>query len=455
MRAILLLLIALPCFSANHYIRVGAGGSANGSDWTNACTWFTGSCAPSAMVRGDTYYVASGTYANANVNFNKATSGTTVITIKKATVADHGTATGWSDAYGTGPANIVQDSSQNNIIYFTTSYWVFDGVTGGGPGNWKTGFGFYIDATRVSNPSPGPGTDDGVTDVTMSHFEVEGDGDDGDGSGSQANDGFSAGRGSRINISYAYIHHTGRCSLFWRASDSIISYSWFEHDESTAGEHAEGASIWSGTCPANTSISANCVSNVTFAFDVWEDMEGTGTIVYEGDDLKVYGNIFVGIGGAGMGNGVVTTWSASQATNVKVYNCSFLDSGFGVNFPDSASTGNVAYNNIFVNNDPGYDNVATHNYNWYYNSGGTFGEANAQTGTGNPFVSSATGNFHLLAATTAGTSFSSPYNVDPDGITRASDGTWDRGAFEFNAGGGSTQPRFTSGNTRSSGTVHQ
>jgi hypothetical protein len=31
-----------------------------------------------------------------------------------------------------------------------------------------------------------------------------------------------------------------------------------------------------------------------------------------------------------------------------------------------------------------------------------------------------------------------PYNIDGNGVTRGTDGTWDRGAYEFVSGGGTT-----------------
>jgi hypothetical protein len=40
----------------------------------------------------------------------------------------------------------------------------------------------------------------------------------------------------------------------------------------------------------------------------------------------------------------------------------------------------------------------------------------------------------LAAPTTAGSPLASPYNTDLLGKTRGADGTWDRGAFEFDAG---------------------
>src|SRR5438445_6253385 len=91
---IVLLPLALPSWAANHYVRIGAGGANNGSDWTNA---FTSIPSGTRMVRGDTYYLAAGSYGA--YTFNTAESGTSGITIKAATIADHGTSTGWSNTY--------------------------------------------------------------------------------------------------------------------------------------------------------------------------------------------------------------------------------------------------------------------------------------------------------------------------------------------------------------------
>src|SRR5688500_13240838 len=110
-----LTLITLPVFGATRYVRSGATGT--GTDWNNACGDFAGSCAVSTMARGDVYYVADGSYPARD--WNKATSGTSLITIKKATASDHGTDTGWSAGYGDGQAVFV---GTNTI---STGYWDF------------------------------------------------------------------------------------------------------------------------------------------------------------------------------------------------------------------------------------------------------------------------------------------------------------------------------------------
>src|SRR4051794_15800116 len=87
----MILLFSPSADAASHYVRSGASGNASGSDWANACTDFTGACAVTSLVRGDTYYVGTGSYPGRT--FNTPASSTLVITIKGATAADHGTAT--------------------------------------------------------------------------------------------------------------------------------------------------------------------------------------------------------------------------------------------------------------------------------------------------------------------------------------------------------------------------
>src|SRR5690606_21620262 len=83
---------------ADYCVRAGATGADDGSNWNNAYPDL-----PTTLERGSTYYIADGSYDG--YTFNDVVSGTTLITIKKATVSDHGgIETGWSDAYGDGQA---------------------------------------------------------------------------------------------------------------------------------------------------------------------------------------------------------------------------------------------------------------------------------------------------------------------------------------------------------------
>ncbi len=53
-----LLLMAFSAAAANKYVRAGAGGTGTGADWTNAYTSL-----PNPLTRGDTYYIADGSYS--------------------------------------------------------------------------------------------------------------------------------------------------------------------------------------------------------------------------------------------------------------------------------------------------------------------------------------------------------------------------------------------------------
>jgi hypothetical protein len=113
--AVLLILIATPVSAANVYVRVGAAGAATGADWTDAYT-----ALPSVLVRGNTYYIADGTYGA--YTFDDAVSGTSVITIRKATVASHGTETGWDNTYGDGVTTFAGASTAVFGITVLTKY---------------------------------------------------------------------------------------------------------------------------------------------------------------------------------------------------------------------------------------------------------------------------------------------------------------------------------------------
>jgi hypothetical protein len=126
-------------FSANYHVRKGAGGSNNGSDWTNA--WDDlGDI--SGLVAGDTIYIAAGTYTGSLVCTPDGSEGSP-ITVIRATVASHGSSTGWSDGYD-GTATFTPTSDR--VFTITgTAWWTFDGETRAsfvlsGAGNDEYGF---------------------------------------------------------------------------------------------------------------------------------------------------------------------------------------------------------------------------------------------------------------------------------------------------------------------------
>lgn len=406
------------------YVRQGAAGSGSGDDWTNAYT-----ALPTTLVRGQTYYVADGTYNGRT--FNTPASSTTRITIKKATVADHGVSTGWSDAYGDGTAEFT---SQMN---FTTHYWTLDGQTGGGPGNWDGPFGFKFseDTNWIVDVPTGGGH------VTVKHTEFAGFLGGGD------NDAIHC-QGPGLHVSHCKFDQIGGSHLFICPDDFLIEYSWFHEFYSTEADHAEVASIWD--------IGVG-ISDSTFRYNLVTCSRGTGGLIYDNSgnpsaSFFIYGNVFYKPSGVSWdleNNGLISGWQGppEEFHNVKVYNNAFIDiPGPTLGGLSSNSSGGEARNNLWVNCDaPDFNDFPGHNHNHFIASGGIQGEANGTSAaSGNPFTDKANFDFTLTGATVAGTTLSSPFNQDGLGVTRGADGVWDRGAYEYSSGPDVTPPNINS-----------
>jgi len=377
-------------------------------------------------VRGATYYVAAGTYPG--YTFNTAVSGTNVVTVKKASVTEHGPSAGWQDNYASG---VAQFNGQINV---TRSYFVFDGVTGGGPGSWTNGLGFKVVVTSASptiaiNMSQFSAS---ASDITFAHIETVGNDGSNQGGGSIANDAYAFyGQVSAIKVSYCYSHDMGRCHIFSSGQNVTIEYSCFGDYTSSAATHAEVMSI-------DPQLGSS-VRNWTIRYCLFTHVEGTGGVMFNGQGMSFYGNVFYRPAGDAWvsGNGLVGGWTGANGEVMRdylVYNNTFINVNTTVltTLPQTFS-GCAAWNNIFYNcSTPSFVKFTSHNYNHFINSGGTGGEANGTSAaSGDPFVDYANLDFRLKAATAAGSNLGPPYNLDPYGRTRGTDGVWDRGAFEF------------------------
>jgi hypothetical protein len=326
--------------AANHYVRAGASGSANGNDWTNAYITL-----PSTLTRGDTYYIADGTYAGRT--FNTATNGTTLITIKKATVADHGTSTGWDNTFGDGQAVFGQ-------FTFSSPYWLIDGQVGGGPGSWKTGFGFKISWSSptplINLPTATP------SNVTIRHIELQGTSNS-SGGGANAQDAVALWGADAFTISFFYTHAIGRCPFFISPGNGFLAeYGYVADYIATSAQHSEVASIWSFGRAFPT-------ATTTFRYNIFGYIQGTGGLMWDNSSnhnarLDVYGNVFwkdpTLAGYVNQQNGILGGWTGNggeDSYNYHVYNNSFVNipgSAVLETFPQRAAN-NKARNNLFYN----------------------------------------------------------------------------------------------------------
>ncbi len=472
----LILLILFPLtpessWAANHYVRAGSTGAGNGSDWINACTDFTGACAVANLVRGDTYYVATGVYA-ARL-FNTPESGNLTITIKGATAADHGTATGWVSSYGVdaSQAQFQFDSVNRWSIYLGTSYITFDGNTGGGSSIASYGFKLQQPATcttpqeqylfvgKVSSSQT-------TTDVTVKHVAAPACGAAYD--VPQLPFVFGCSQCYVTNSTFAYLYASGGNKAFQitNVANSTLEYSWSQNQWSTSGHHGETISI--NNCHINDSTycsaacpQGQCAYNGTLRYNTFRNCTGTACIAaldpgYPAsiNAWKIYGNIFYD---GQAGNGVIATGTSAThyIKDTLIYNNTFVNiaSGnivwqCGATTSCASTSGNVFMNNLLYNSGAGLNEgpsggAITHDYNAWISSIGTPpSEQNGQIGSLNPFMDYSGGNYHLVDGTSLfrGITLSNPYTMDMDLKVRGGDGKWDIGAYEFTGGADKTPP---------------
>ena len=429
----LFLILATQVFAANHYIRAGASGSGNGNDWTNAYT-----ALPATLTRGDIYYIADGTYGN--YTFDDAHSGTTLITIKKATITDHGTDAGWSSTYGDGQAYLGQ-------LIFVRGYYVVDGQTRNS--DWEDGYGFVIDRSVTDDHAVefaggwyySGGT---PTNITLKYLYLKGKYQ-----GANHLDLVYCIGADHINMQYMKIYYPSRCPILTRDSSyMLLEYTVLGGDTYTSLAHAEG---WSDS---NSNY-------ITIRYNKFRDAWGTGVIVVLGGNTAsnswiIYGNIlYATMSGINTANGAIAVILNNNPSNWKVYNNTIYnlqgnEQGVDLNFDGGGTMTNcTVYNNLWYNNPNAVNKANTIGYNYYSSTthSGT-GETNIQNASGNPFVSTSTGDFRLIAATNAGITLNNEtvngilqtYNTDMLGNVRGADGTWDRGALEFQSGSSPKSP---------------
>lgn len=435
------------CWAANVYVRAGGGG--NGSDWANAAPRL-----PATLVRGNTYYVACGTYPS--YRFETPVSGTILITVKRATVADHGTDVGWQDSFGSGCQAVFSGQ-----MVFASSNWVFDGQERTSP---TSGHGFKINKKLAPNNNASLFISDPFTgccglvasNVTIRFVEIEGTGSKDDTFNDRGIQSNVSGT-QNIVIQYSYVHDLGESAILLReVKNMIIEHSWIARNNSSPAAHSEGISATSG------------IDNFTIRFNHFEDNEGTAFIATPGSagstapvnsNWYIYGNVFFHTNNAtnppsllhgGVGGGVILFFQSRFTGEVLIFNNTISNVspaavGGGLNAsrigiePDGTTLQKLhVRNNIWHNSSlpeailPGgavADLAYTHQA--YFSTPNNDADTNKQVGSGSPFVDVAAKNFRLLAPTNNGFTTPTPYNIDPLGKARAGDGVWDRGAFEF------------------------
>ena len=433
--------------AANHYVRAGAAGTGSGNDWTNAYTSL-----PSSLVRGDTYYIADGTYGS--YIFRDATLGSTFISIRKATGSDHGTDVGWVSTFGDGE---VFFNGPSPVWRFDTGYYDIDGVVGAGKA--ATQYGFHVRPTTsrcVNEFSSAMMFKDGtnITNLRIAHLNADWLPATTNCTSAVPALLYTQGASSAdITIEYSYFHDAPGYAMYvgayldapqqGAAQDRWkIQYSYFVNLGGGGGPDHHFEAFWQMN-----------VNDADFRYNWLENIiDGTGAqtgwlMIAKADDYRIYGNVFTCSSPACHvgGNGVVATWSSDNYANrgVSIINnsfvnvttpntCSFNDCGIKFTHNTVQDTGIVVKNNLYYNPEFTWRGVNTQGFE-ACGGGQSCSGTNQQTGiTTAKFVNYAGADYRLASTTVAGDStVGSTFNKDANGLTRAADGVWDRGAYEF------------------------
>jgi hypothetical protein len=424
-------LLANSAFAANHFVRAGATGNGSGNDWTNAYKSL-----PDTLVRGDTYYIGAGNYSA--YNFNDPLSGTAMITIKKATASDHGTDTGWQAAY-------ASQAIFNSVLRFDTGNYIFDGQTRN-ESDWfnaaSYGFQVYHNNTENENIIIGATSSAAASNVTIKHVYINAPYKNLPADRTIRQQAVSTdtwgGNSPHTGLLFTrmYVHGSNNIWFLRNTNGAIVEYSASEGASSSAANHGEIVNLFY--------TGANAVVRYNKWRDEYVGYGGTALVAITNPNnetangLSFYGNTVwdFEVGDAAVG------FNGYTSSNNKVHNNTFIR-GVGYNSGTAwgSGTNNLVYNNLFIN----CKNVSlqgTHNYNGFSDSNAR-SESNAQVNVPTSIFTNYSGNdFTLKSGTTAGMTLSSPYNIDPRNVTRGTDGTWDKGAFEsgIQSGGQATLP---------------
>jgi hypothetical protein len=430
-----ILLFSVNGFAANQYIRTGATGAGNGSSWSDAWTTF----GAVTWTRGNTYYVAGGTY-DENVSI-PSMAGTTWITIKKANAADNGSDQGWDSSYATTQAVI------SGTFTSFTGYVEIDGVTGSD----TSGHGIKINPSTLSNVLS-LGNNTGPYHVH--HLELKGNGFS---AGATGSDGIVYNIGIKgFHVSYCWIHELTRNGVTIGSSvgTSYSDYGMlFENNiiSETGGctdpnVHGQGIQIGYASTDAYLIVRNNKFRNV----------RGSAMIAYLGgaganhSQSRIYNNVFyiTDLGKyTGLSPGVIWTNNAGGAVAdyFYIYNNTFYGLGnatynttYGRIMVTSSNliTSAEVKNNLWVNSYLPYGGfltgITSSSNNGFYNNNGSGNPGNTESE--DPFVNVAEYNFdlkHTAMAKDHGIDLGGFFATDSMGNPRPRGYGWDIGAYEY------------------------
>ncbi|HWQ90589.1 MAG TPA: hypothetical protein VN673_02875, partial [Clostridia bacterium] len=426
MKTVVIASLLVSTASAAHwFVRPSQQGLNNGTSWNNA--WTISSISWSTVQPGDTIWLAGGNYGS-SLSPGRSGSAGNPIYIKRVTSADSVAVAspGWSSSFD----SLVVIPGGWSLA--GRSYITFDGqkrfgmrVTSGG-GRAIT---FHNGSTTISDS------------VQFKNMELAGPGFRAMGANQLIYAANYNGSGNtpirNLLISNCSLHDAVMLITLAAVTNGVIENSDLYNCSSgdLSAWHPDVVYFYPST---NIFFRNNMVSN-TVAEALWFDYGASRNIYFYGNTLHK------GAQGTGFCIGTKSTYAWGP---MYIYNNTFInyDAG-GILLRGTSDPNTAVYNNVFYNSVNACQNGGRVNsdYNAYVGYSVPSSETHSISGSSNPFVNSAGGDFRLTQGSwliNKGRALSTDgfINKDRSGIMRGGDGSWDIGAFEYAAAGPATNP---------------
>jgi hypothetical protein len=404
----------------NWYVRSGAGGSHNGTDWNNAWTDVT-SINWSSVAAGDSIWIAGGNYSGLTIGKSGTSGNYIYIARVRTTNSVPVAAAGWNSAYD---AAVVI----GGVGCDTYKYWTLDGqipnsgilVSNGATWNavhLSDGAGYCNLKNLLISGIATDSTMGGIEDYRCINLNYG---------------GATAGHG--LYVGYCTLQQYPTLISTLNMSDMTIEHCKLWHNwAGGSGYHPNTFQVTGGT---NVIFRCNEVTE-WLTEGIMMDFCGSGDA--PNDNWDIYGNLWHDPIAGWYGRILEGQYRAQY--RIRLYNNTLIGVYAIANTANGGSwgAGCASENNIAFNGSGGLGfGAGADDYN--LSDGSISGTHSISGASSSIFVNYAGKNYHLASTVGAkypkdkGVNLGSSYNADLEGNIRGADGTWDIGAYEYQAG---------------------
>jgi len=395
--------------AANWYVRPSSAGSNNGTDWNNA--WSLSGINWASVNAGDTVWLAGGAYSS-GISFTKSGSAGNPISVRRVLSTDSipALAAGWSSSYD---SQVVMTPSGGNVLNYSANYITIDGRI------WQ--------GIKLNVPNAGSCNGalmSGHNNIVLANLEMAGPGPTATISGTMS--AWGANGGSSIQTTNCDMH--GCLQVVTMVNCTACTFDHCDlHDSGCAN---------SSTYHPNMA-EYNASSGAIFRYCTFRSWPVEGFMFWNGSGaLTIYGCV-IRDPSSGAPSFLWPSGSGeSSAGPIYLYNNTFVNVPIvtGQGNQINAASGSQTRNNIYWNSSWSVQIISDMDYD--FSSGSATGSHSISSGS-NPFVNLSGSVYQIISTVGAkypkdkGVALAAPYNIDPNGVVRGSDGAWDIGAYEY------------------------